>query len=239
MARASGRWGRAECRGGAPGAADVGAMTVALVTLAVIVVAGLAVVTVGLVRRGRAGPAGSARGAGSGAAGSGAAGSGAAGPGATGPGAAGSGAAGPGTTGPGAASGPGPGFGPGSGFGLGSGPGEDRDARVAPGRLPADLAAQHGGLVLLQFSSAFCSSCRDTRGLLADVAAELPGLVHRDVDLASRPELVRLLGLHRTPTTLLVDGRGRELLRVSGVPRRAALVSAIAPHLPAPPDPRG
>jgi thiol-disulfide isomerase/thioredoxin len=106
------------------------------------------------------------------------------------------------------------------------------EAPVASGTLPADLAAREGRLVLLQFSSAFCRSCRDTHGVLDDVAAELPGLVHRDVDLASRPELVRPLGLDRTPTTLLVDGRGRELLRVSGVPRRAALVSAIAPHLP-------
>jgi thiol-disulfide isomerase/thioredoxin len=102
----------------------------------------------------------------------------------------------------------------------------------ASGTLPADLTARDGRLVLLQFSSAFCRSCRDTHGVLDDVAAELPGLVHRDVDLASRPELVRPLGLDRTPTTLLVDGRGRELLRVSGVPKRAALVSAIEPHLP-------
>jgi thiol-disulfide isomerase/thioredoxin len=106
------------------------------------------------------------------------------------------------------------------------------EAPVAPGTLPADLTARDGRLVLLQFSSAFCRSCRDTHGVLDDVAAELPGLVHRDVDLASRPELVRPLRLDRTPTTLLVDGRGRELLRVSGVPRRAALVSAIEPHLP-------
>lgn len=98
-------------------------------------------------------------------------------------------------------------------------------------RLPADLTARDGGLVLLQISSAFCTHCRDTRSVLGDVAAELPGLVHRDVDLASRPELVRLLGVARTPTTLLVDGRGRELLRVDGVPRRAALVTAIEPHL--------
>lgn len=103
---------------------------------------------------------------------------------------------------------------------------------VVTGTLPADLLARDGRLVLLQFSSAFCRSCRDAHGVLDDVAAELPGLVHRDLDLATRPELVTLLGLHRTPTTLLVDGRGRELLRVSGVPRRAALVTAIEPHLP-------
>lgn len=105
-------------------------------------------------------------------------------------------------------------------------------APTGPGPLPADLTARDGRLVLLQFSSAFSGPCRDTRSVLGDVAADLPGLVHRDVDLATRPELVRLLGLHDTPTTLLVDGRGRELLRVRGVPRRAALVSAIEPHLP-------
>lgn len=103
----------------------------------------------------------------------------------------------------------------------------------APTGLPPDLTAREGGLVLLQLSSAFCTHCRDTRTVLGDVAAELPGLVHRDVDLASRPELVRLLGVHRTPTTLLVDGHGRELLRVDGVPRRAALVTAVERHLPA------
>ncbi|NMO93685.1 thioredoxin family protein [Actinomycetospora sp. TBRC 11914] len=122
-----------------------------------------------------------------------------------------------------------------------SGPGAGGDSEPetpptgtpAAGLLPTDLAARDGRLVLLQFSSAFSRSCRDTHSVLDDVAAELPGLVHRDVDLATRPELVRLLGLQGTPTTLLVDGRGRELLRVSGVPRRAALVSAIEPHLPA------
>jgi thiol-disulfide isomerase/thioredoxin len=122
---------------------------------------------------------------------------------------------------------------------TGPGVGGDSEPETPPtgtpaaGRLPTDLAARDGRLVLLQFSSAFSRSCRDTHSVLDDVAAELPGLVHRDVDLATRPELVRLLGLQGTPTTLLVDGRGRELLRVSGVPRRAALVSAIEPHLPA------
>ena len=91
-------------------------------------------------------------------------------------------------------------------------------APVAPGALPADLTARDGGLVLLQFSSAFCSSCRDTRGVLDDVAADLPGLVHRDVDLATRPELVRLLGLHRHP-----DDPARRRARAGAAPgeRRA------------------
>ena len=57
----------------------------------------------------------------------------------------------------------------------------------AAGLLPTDLAARDGRLVLLQFSSAFSRSCRDTHSVLDDVAAELPGLVHRDVDLATRP----------------------------------------------------
>ena len=104
-------------------------------------------------------------------------------------------------------------------------------ARPAGGVLPRDLVAPSGALTLLQLSSAFCSSCRDTRAVLADVAAEHPGVVHRDVDVAVRPELVRLLAVRSTPTTLLVDAHGVELLRVVGVPRRAAVAESLAPHL--------
>jgi hypothetical protein len=116
--------------------------------------------------------------------------------------------------------------------------GTRRDLRAVPppapgpgGVLPRDLAAAPGGLVLLQLSSAFCRDCRDTRAVLSDVASELPGVVHRDLDVAMRPELLRQLGVRDTPTTLLVDPRGVELLRVAGVPRRRDLHTALAPHL--------
>lgn len=131
-----------------------------------------------------------------------------------------------------------PGARPGPGVAEDGPSGTRRDLRAVPppapgpgGVLPRDLAAAPGGLVLLQLSSAFCRDCRDTRAVLSDVASELPGVVHRDLDVAMRPELLHHLGVRDTPTTLLVDPRGVELLRVAGVPRRRDLHSALAPHL--------
>jgi len=68
-----------------------------------------------------------------------------------------------------------------------------------------------------------------SRAVLTDVAGEHPGLTVREVDVAVRPELVRLLGIRRTPTTLVVDPAGVELARHVGVPRRADLLGSLAP----------
>jgi hypothetical protein len=40
------------------------------------------------------------------------------------------------------------------------------------------------------------------------------------------------LGILRTPTTLALTGNGHELLRIGGVPKGAALLDALRPHLP-------
>jgi thiol-disulfide isomerase/thioredoxin len=97
------------------------------------------------------------------------------------------------------------------------------------GVLPRDLAAPPGGLALLQLSSQFCADCRASRAVLTDVASEHPGVTVREVDVAVRPELVRLLRIRRTPTTLVVDETGVELARTVGVPRRADLLGTLAP----------
>jgi thiol-disulfide isomerase/thioredoxin len=97
------------------------------------------------------------------------------------------------------------------------------------GVLPRDLAAPPGGLALLQLSSQFCADCRASRSVLTDVASEHPGVTVREVDVAVRPELVRLLRIRRTPTTLVVDPAGVELARTVGVPRRADLLGTLAP----------
>jgi len=114
--------------------------------------------------------------------------------------------------------------------------GTRRDLRaVSPQRgpvggvLPRDLAAPPGGLALLQLSSQFCAECRASRSVLTDVASEQPGVTVREVDVAVRPELVRLLGIRRTPTTLVVDPAGVELARTVGVPRRSDLLGMLAP----------
>jgi thiol-disulfide isomerase/thioredoxin len=81
---------------------------------------------------------------------------------------------------------------------------------------------------LLQFSSAFCAPCRATRRTLSDVAAIVPGVVHLEVDAEQHLELVRRLGVLRTPTTLVLDANGREVTRASGAPRKEQVVAALA-----------
>ena len=80
---------------------------------------------------------------------------------------------------------------------------------------------------LLQFSSAFCAPCRATRRTLADVAEAVPGVVHLEVDAEHHLELVRRLGVLRTPTTLVLDAAGREVARAAGAPRKEQVVAAL------------
>lgn len=80
----------------------------------------------------------------------------------------------------------------------------------------------------LQFSSAFCAPCRATRRILEDVVAETPGVTHVEVDAEHHLELVRRLGVLRTPTTLVLDGAGVEVTRAAGAPTKAQVQAAIA-----------
>ena len=80
---------------------------------------------------------------------------------------------------------------------------------------------------LLQFSSAFCAPCRATRRILADVAAANDGVVHVEVDAEQHLDLVRRLGILRTPTTLVLDEAGHETVRAQGAPRTEQVLAAI------------
>ncbi|WP_190820312.1 TlpA family protein disulfide reductase [Saccharopolyspora pogona] len=86
-------------------------------------------------------------------------------------------------------------------------------------------------VTLLQLSTTFCAPCRHTRILLADFVQRTDGVRHVEVDLTDHPEWSTPLRVHRTPTTLVLDGAGRELFRVGGVPRRDELATALQPHL--------
>src|SRR4051812_22078863 len=80
---------------------------------------------------------------------------------------------------------------------------------------------------LLQFSSAFCAPCRATRRILTDVAGSVPGVRHVEVDAEAHLDLVRALGILRTPTTLVLDRDGREVTRASGAPKPAQVLTAL------------
>ena len=107
-------------------------------------------------------------------------------------------------------------------------------ASPAPAAPPSSLLAdtsydgQRGErATLLQFSSAFCAPCRATRRVLSDVAGVVPGVAHVEVDAEQHLDLVRRLGIARTPTTLVLDAAGREVTRASGPPRKEQVLAAL------------
>ena len=121
-----------------------------------------------------------------------------------------------------------------AGLVLRAGRGRIRPAR-SPAELPEDVRRMvdpAASVTLVQLSTTFCAPCRQARVLLADLALRTAGLHHAELDLTERADLARELAVLRTPTTLAVDPRGVELLRVGGVPNRTALLEALAPHLP-------
>lgn len=80
---------------------------------------------------------------------------------------------------------------------------------------------------LVQFSSAFCAPCRVTRRILEDVAEREPGVVHLEIDAEHHLDVVRRLGILRTPTTIVLDAAGHELARAAGAPRRDQVLAAL------------
>lgn len=81
---------------------------------------------------------------------------------------------------------------------------------------------------LVQFSSAFCAPCRATRRVLGEIAGVVPGVEHVEIDAEHHLELVRRLGIMRTPTTLVLDAHGREVTRAQGLPTKEQVLAALA-----------
>jgi thiol-disulfide isomerase/thioredoxin len=108
-----------------------------------------------------------------------------------------------------------------------------RDGRLQGTRQASLTGAELGQplgtrATLLQFSSSFCAPCRAARQLLADVAADDPGVTHVEIDVADRLDLVRLLDVRRTPTVFVLGPQGQVTRRASGLPQRDEVLAAVA-----------
>ncbi|PWI41729.1 thioredoxin family protein [Streptomyces sp. ICBB 8177] len=103
----------------------------------------------------------------------------------------------------------------------------ERDAAAV--RLTADEIGGPLGerATLVQFSSAFCAPCRATRRTLAEVAAMVDGVTHVEIDAERELELVRRLGILKTPTVLVLDAAGSVVRRAAGLPRKADVIAAL------------
>ncbi|MFI2642385.1 TlpA family protein disulfide reductase [Streptomyces sp. NPDC018610] len=100
----------------------------------------------------------------------------------------------------------------------------EENGRLGAARLGEDLGER---ATLVQFSTAFCAPCRATRRVLGEVARMVPGVVHVEIDAEDRLDLVRELGILRTPTVLVLDAAGRVVRRAAGQPRRADVIAAL------------
>ncbi|GAB7187631.1 thioredoxin family protein [Kitasatospora sp. Ki12] len=101
---------------------------------------------------------------------------------------------------------------------------EDGTVLLSEAELGGPLGAR---ATLVQFSTVFCQPCRATRRVLAEVAGMVDGVEHVEVDAEERLELVRRLGVRRTPTVLVLDADGRVVRRAVGQPRKADVIAAV------------
>ncbi|MEI7541368.1 MAG: thioredoxin family protein [Actinomycetes bacterium] len=103
-------------------------------------------------------------------------------------------------------------------------------AKIKAGTITEEMigGALGSRATLVQFSSAFCTPCRATRALLENIVGDLHDVVHIDIDAEDHLELVRELNILSTPTTLIVDSKGREIGRAVGAPKREQVLNALA-----------
>ena len=94
---------------------------------------------------------------------------------------------------------------------------------------PAHFGIELGSrATLVQFSSSFCQPCRATKLILAELSQSLPGVTHVEIDAEQHLDLVRDLGIRRTPTVLILDDTGAICRRAVGQPKKSDVLAAVA-----------
>ncbi|QYN34989.1 thiol reductase thioredoxin [Pseudonocardia sp. DSM 110487] len=88
--------------------------------------------------------------------------------------------------------------------------------------------------VLLDFTADWCPPCKMIKPVLAELADELAGrLVVAELDVDVNPRTAQAAGVLGMPTLNLYV-RGRVATQIVGARPKAALLRAIADHLPVP-----
>jgi thiol-disulfide isomerase/thioredoxin len=71
-------------------------------------------------------------------------------------------------------------------------------------------------VTFLQFSSEFCTVCRQTAKLYSELEQVHPEILHIEIDITNRVDLANKFNILQTPTTLVLDSRGRVTSRIGG-----------------------
>lgn len=104
---------------------------------------------------------------------------------------------------------------------------EDRPTATVSASPFATFGPMGEHATIVQFSATVCAPCRAAHVIAGEVAAQVPGVTHLDINAEHNMELVKEFGIMRTPTILVLDGAGRLSARISGVPRREELLIAL------------
>ena len=80
---------------------------------------------------------------------------------------------------------------------------------------------------IVQFSTTFCSECRTAKAIVKNVVKDYKDITYVEVDAESNLDLVRRVDIRSTPTTIFLDGKGFEIARAKGAPKRDQLIKAI------------
>lgn len=83
------------------------------------------------------------------------------------------------------------------------------------------------GATLVQFSTQVCAPCRATHTVLETAASEYANVTHVDVDLTQRPDIAKRFRVMQTPTTLILDSKGRVRARIGGAARPGSVRAEI------------
>ncbi len=82
-----------------------------------------------------------------------------------------------------------------------------------------------GRATLLQLSTEVCAPCRATARVLDGLADD--EVLHIEVDIADRPDLVSRFNVLQTPTTFILDRDGVVRARIGGAVRRDLIVAEL------------
>jgi len=69
---------------------------------------------------------------------------------------------------------------------------------------------------LVQFSTAFCSSCRSNKLMLNELVKKYPGMKFKELDAESNLAAINKLNVTATPTVFLLDKTGKSVGKFSG-----------------------
>jgi thiol-disulfide isomerase/thioredoxin len=82
-------------------------------------------------------------------------------------------------------------------------------------------------VTFLQFSSELCTACRQTARLYSELEKVHPEILHIEVDITNRVDLANKFNILQTPTTLVLDSRGRVTSRIGGAVKQQTIEDEI------------